>query len=341
MTIAKAPSTDMEIDDIELGSHVATLDSASSAYATTIAAMRVQTEEDAEAFYERALQNLGRIHTLSRQLQHTPQQQSSQQQRLRSNHRTMLFQQIGTCQRDLQYIVSVHAKQARSAEFVSMYLECCELLARIQDSHDSPSFVMMAPVLSAQLFRLSYYMDHIFLGLDATSKVSVRYFRVLANLVWFVGMVQKSARESTSSSSQITNTSVPSHVQDGGSTREYLQSMLQLAIKRVTDLQYQMDQPGVDSVRLQDYRLLLGDLRVAMLRAFQSPSTQEIIRLMSNIKVGVLLLPLTRLMSFFLPQACGGKHTVLMTRPLNRHVRRLFLWTLTFGVFVSSGSAPW
>ncbi|KAF9991317.1 Integrator complex subunit 4 [Mortierella antarctica] len=287
MTIAKAPSADMEIDDLELGSHVATLDSASSAYATTIAAMRVQTEEDAESFYERALQNLSRIHTLSRRLQYAPQQQSPQQQRLRSSHRTMLFQQIGTCQRDLQYIVNVHAKQARSAEFVSMYLECCELLTRIQDSHDSPSFVMMAPVLSAQLFRLSYYMDHIFLGLDATSKVSVRYFRILANLVWFVGMVQKSARESTALSSRSATASVPSQLQDGGSTREYLQSMLQLAIKRVTDLQYQMDQPEVDSARLQDYRLLLGDLRVAMLRAFKAPSTQEIIRLMSNIKTFV------------------------------------------------------
>ncbi|KAF9961134.1 Integrator complex subunit 4 [Mortierella alpina] len=287
MTIAKASSSDMDVDDIEAGSHVASLDSASSAYATTIAAMRVQTEEDAESFYERALQNLGRIHTLSRQLQHAPQQQSPQQQRLRSSHRAMLFQQIRTCQRDLQYIVSVHAKQARSAEFVSMYLECCELLARIQDSHDSPSFVMMAPVLSAQLFRLSYYMDHIFLGLDATSKVSVRYFRILANLVWFVGMVQKSARESITSSSQLATATVQSHLQDGGSTREYLQSMLQLAIKRVTDLQYQMDQPEVDSARLQEYRHLLGDLRVAMLRAFQAPSTQEIIRLMSNIKTFV------------------------------------------------------
>ncbi|KAF9571607.1 Integrator complex subunit 4 [Mortierella alpina] len=284
MTIAKAPSADMEIDDLELGSHVTAMDSASSAYATTIAAMRVQTEEDAESFYERALQNLGRIHTLSCRLQQLPQQQSLQQQRLRSSHRTMLFQQIRTCQRDLHYIVSVHAKQARSAEFVSMYLECCELLARIQDSHDSPSFVMMAPMLSAQLFRLSYYMDHIFLGLDATSKVSVRYFRVLANLVWFVGMVQKSARESTGPSAQSATASVPSHFQDGGTTtREYLQSMLQLAIKRVTDLQYQMDQPEVDSARLQDYRLLLGDLRVALLRAFHVPSTQEIIRLMSNI----------------------------------------------------------
>ncbi|CAO3565806.1 unnamed protein product [Mortierella alpina] len=287
MTIAKAPSSDMDVDDLEAGSHVATLDSASSAYATTIAAMRVQTEEDAETFYERALQNLGRIHTLSGQLQHAPQQQSPQKQRLRSSHRAMLFQQIKTCQRDLQYIVSVHAKQARSAEFVSMYLECCELLARIQDSHDSPSFVMMAPVLSAQLFRLSYYMDHIFLGLDATSKISVRYFRILANLVWFVGMVQKSARKSAASSSQLAATIEQSPLRDGGSTREYLQSMLQLAIKRVTDLQYQMDQPEVDSARLQEYRLMLGDLRVAMLRAFQAPSTQEIIRLMSNIKTFV------------------------------------------------------
>lgn len=217
--------------------------------------MRVQTEEDAETFYENVLHNMDRIHLLARQRG--------------SNYRAMLRQQISACQRDLHYITNVHAKQARSAEFASMYLNCCDLLVQIQDTCNSPSFIMMAPILSAQLFRLSYYMDHGFLGLDPTAKVSVGYFRVLANLVWFFGMVQKR--------------------KDGGSsvsmTKEYLQSMLQLAIKRVSDLQFQMDQPEVDQERIQRHRVMLGDLRVAMLRAFNSPTTMEIIKLMSSIVV--------------------------------------------------------
>jgi len=156
-----------------------------------------------------------------------------------------------------------------------MYLECCQLLVQIQESYDSPSFIMLAPILSAQLFRLSYYMDHIFLGLDATAKVSVGYFRILANLVWFFGMVQKKAGTSASAAAS----------REGGLTREYLQSMLQQAIKRLTDLQAQMDRPEVNQDRIQNYRVILGDLRVALLRAFNSPSTLEIVRLLANIVV--------------------------------------------------------
>ncbi|KFH65074.1 hypothetical protein MVEG_08555 [Podila verticillata NRRL 6337] len=255
MTIVKPNTSDMDVDTSRhKGSRRAPQSAASSsAYETTIAAMRVQTEEDAETFYENVLHNMDRIHLLARQ--HGP------------NYRAMLRQQIAACQRDLHYITNVHAKQARSAEFASMYLNCCDLLVQIQDTCNSPSFIMMAPILSAHLFRLSYYMDHGFLGLDPTAKVSVGYFRVLANLVWFFGMVQKRS--------------------DGGSslsmTKEYLQSMLQLAIKRVSDLQFQMDQPEVDQERIQRHRIMLGDLRVAMLKAFNSPTTMEIIKLMGNI----------------------------------------------------------
>jgi integrator complex subunit 4 len=159
-----------------------------------------------------------------------------------------------------------------------MYLECCQLLIQIQESYDSPSFIMLAPILSAQLFRLSYYMDHIFLGLDATAKVSVGYFRVLANLVWFFGMVQKKAGTLASSSLDVGS-------QEGGLTREYLQSMLQQAIKRLTDLQAQMDRPEVNQERIQSYRVVLGDLRVALFLAFKSPSTIEVVRLLSSIVV--------------------------------------------------------
>lgn len=257
MTIVKPNTSDMDVDTSRhKGSRRAPQSTAtSSAYETTIAAMRVQTEEDAETFYENVLHNMDRIHLLARR--HGP------------NYRAMLRQQIAACQRDLHYITNVHAKQARSAEFASMYLNCCDLLVQIQDTCNSPSFIMMAPILSAQLFRLSYYMDHGFLGLDPTAKVSVGYFRILANLVWFFGMVQKRS--------------------DGGSslsmTKEYLQSMLQLAIKRVSDLQFQMDQPEVDQERIQRHRNMLGDLRIAMLKAFNSPTTMEIIKLMGNIVV--------------------------------------------------------
>ncbi|KAF9904274.1 Integrator complex subunit 4 [Linnemannia zychae] len=254
-------------------------DGATNAYATTIAAMRVQTEEDAEAFYEQSLQNLDRIHVLLRQ--QSSQSQSRTRPDLIKRHRQVLLRQLSACQRDLEYIVSVHTKQGRNAEFASMYLECCQLLVQIQESYDSPSFIMLAPILSAQLFRLSYYMDHIFLGLDATAKVSVGYFRILANLVWFFGMVQKKAGTSGSTSSA--SSTLAAGPQEDGLTREYLQSMLQQAIKRLTDLQAQMDRPEVNQEQVQSYRVVLGDLRVALLRAFKSPSTLEVVRLLSSI----------------------------------------------------------
>ncbi|KAF8935320.1 Integrator complex subunit 4 [Haplosporangium gracile] len=264
--------------EMNMDSMTSAQDGATSAYATTIAAMRVQTEEDAEAFYEQALRNLDRIHVLLRQ--QTSPNQSRARPDLTKRHREVLLRQLSACQRDLEYIVSVHTKQGRNAEFASLYLECCQLLVQIQESYDSPSFIMLAPMLSAQLFRLSYYMDHIFLGLDATAKVSVGYFRILANLVWFFGMVQKKAGTSASSSSSSSSATGP---REDGLTREYLQSMLQQAIKRLTDLQAQMDRPEVDQGRIQSYRVVLGDLRVALLRAFKSPSTLEVVRLLANI----------------------------------------------------------
>jgi integrator complex subunit 4 len=294
--------------EINMDSMTSVQDGATSAYATTIAAMRVQTEEDAEAFYEQALRNLDRIHVLLRQ-QQTPQNQSQARPDLANRHREVLLRQLSACQRDLEYIVSVHTKQGRNAEFASMYLECCQLLVMIQESYDSPSFIMLAPILSAQLFRLSYYMDHIFLGLDATAKVSVGYFRILANLVWFFGMVQKKAGVAASSSSS--SPSSATGPREDGLTREYLQSMLQQAIKRLTYLQAQMDRPEVDQARIQGYRVILGDLRVALLRAFKSPSTLEVVRLLSNIVVCyrsavfhtyVAILPLCQVNNrFFLP----------------------------------------
>lgn len=157
-----------------------------------------------------------------------------------------------------------------------MYLECCELPLQIQNIYDTPSFILLAPALSAQLFRLSYYMDHTFLGIDATTKVSVGFFRVLANLVWFFGMARNRAASSST---------LRSRKQELGSTREYFQSMLQLAVKRMTGLLQQMDQPEVDHRRVQTHRAVLGDLRSAVLQALKSPSTQEIIKLMSNIVV--------------------------------------------------------
>ncbi|KAG0207665.1 Integrator complex subunit 4 [Mortierella sp. NVP41] len=271
MTITHDASESAEIG---MDSTTSFQDGATSAYATTIAAMRVQTEEDAESFYEQALQNLDRIHVLLRQQSHQNHPQARPD--MAKRHREMLLRQLSACQRDLEYIVSVHTKQGRNAEFASMYLECCQLLVQIQESYDSPSFIMLAPTLSAQLFRLSYYMDHIFLGLDATAKISVGCFRILANLVWFFGMVQKKAGASGSSSSS-------AGPREDGLTREYLQSMLQQAIKRLTDLQAQMDRPEVNQERIQNYRVVLGDIRVALLRAFKSPSTLEIVRLLPNI----------------------------------------------------------
>ncbi|KAK3812047.1 MAG: hypothetical protein J3Q66DRAFT_403901 [Benniella sp.] len=74
---------------------------------------------------------------------------------------------ITVCQHDLRYIASVYAKQGRSAEFADMFLECCELLLQIQELGDASPFIVLAPAPSAQLFCISYYMNHTFLGINA------------------------------------------------------------------------------------------------------------------------------------------------------------------------------
>ncbi|KAF9168097.1 Integrator complex subunit 4 [Actinomortierella ambigua] len=246
--------------------------SSSSANPAAIAAMKARTDQDAEAFYERAQRTMARVHALFKRYQH----QSS------SQHRQIILQQIDVCLRDLQYLMSVHSSRARNAEFMSIYLQCCQLLLRIQDRYNTPMFVMQAPVLAAQLFRLSYSMDHVFLGLDATAKIAVGYFRVLANLAWFFGMV----KERTGHGGEGSGSRTHGHAERSGRarseqlTREYLQSMLQRAIQRLSDLQRQMDQPEVDQTQIQRYRVMMGDLRMTLVRAFNSPSTKEIVGLM-------------------------------------------------------------
>ncbi|KAF9919127.1 Integrator complex subunit 4 [Lobosporangium transversale] len=278
LTMTIANGTEYEMDVEQPGSDTTqSRHGVASAYATTIAAMRVQTEQDAESFYEQVLTNLDRIYILWRN------EHVSQGMAASSARRTLLLQQIAVCQRDLRYINRVHTRQGRNAEFVEMYLECCELLIQIQDSYDTPSFIVQAPILSAQLFRLSYYMDHTFLGLDSTAKVSVGYFRVLANLVWFFGMAQNKASALFTAASLSSLPVSGSGQMNRIATKGYLQSMLKLAIKRVTDLLQQMDQPEVDHQRIQRHRAMLGDLRISLLQAFESPSTGEIIKLMSNI----------------------------------------------------------
>ncbi|KAG0237071.1 Integrator complex subunit 4 [Actinomortierella wolfii] len=248
--------------------------SSSSANPAAIAAMKARTDQDAEAFYERAQKTMVRIHALFKRYQ----RQSTSQQR------QIIMQQIDVCLRDLRYLMSVHSSRARNAEFMGIYLQCCQLILKIQDSYNMPMFVIQAPILAAQLFRLSYSMDHVFLGLDATAKIAVRYFRVLANLAWFFGMVKEHTSEGSGSNVRNYGGSGvaerPGRPKSEQLTKEYIQSMLQRAIQRLSDLQRQMDQPEVDQTQIQHYRVVMGDLRVALVRAFNSPSTSEIVRLM-------------------------------------------------------------
>ncbi|KAF9968929.1 Integrator complex subunit 4, partial [Actinomortierella ambigua] len=252
--------------------------SSSSANPAAIAAMKARTDQDAEAFYGRAQRTMAKVHALFKRHQ----RQSSSQQR------QIIMQQIDMCLRDLQYLMSVHSSRARNAEFMSIYLQCCQLLLKIQDRYNMPMFVMQAPVLAAQLFRLSYSMDHVFLGLDATAKIAVGYFRVLANLAWFFGMVKERTSHGGDGSGA-TGSRSHRHAERSERarheelTKEYLQSMLQRAIQRLSDLQRQMDQPEVDRTQIQRYRVMMGDLRVALVRAFNSPSTKEVVGLMGSL----------------------------------------------------------
>ncbi|KAF9996623.1 hypothetical protein BGZ65_007789, partial [Modicella reniformis] len=68
VAIDKDATSHMEVEDSS-PSESTNVNGVSPAYATTISAIRVQTEQDAEAFYERALRNLDRINLLWRNQQ--------------------------------------------------------------------------------------------------------------------------------------------------------------------------------------------------------------------------------------------------------------------------------
>ncbi|KAI7868171.1 armadillo-type protein [Spinellus fusiger] len=91
---------------------------------------------------------------------------------------------IEAAKRNFEYIATLKPIVSGKAELAMIYLECCQWVIRIKQSHSSPTYATTAQMAAASLFQLSYAIEHTFLGLSTKTLHSVMYFRALANMIW-------------------------------------------------------------------------------------------------------------------------------------------------------------
>ncbi|KAI9010804.1 armadillo-type protein [Phycomyces nitens] len=98
---------------------------------------------------------------------------------------------IEAANRNFEYIGTLKPSLAGKSELAILYLQCCELVVRIKQSHSSPTYAVTAQMAAASLLRLSYTIEHTFLGISTETLHSIMYFRALANITWMFGMLKQ------------------------------------------------------------------------------------------------------------------------------------------------------
>ncbi|KAL0082304.1 armadillo-type protein [Phycomyces blakesleeanus] len=98
---------------------------------------------------------------------------------------------VEAADRNFEYIATLKPSLAGKSKLAILYLQCCELVIRIKQSHSSPTYAATAQMAAASLLRLSYTIEHTFLGLSKETRHSIMYFRALANITWMFGMLKQ------------------------------------------------------------------------------------------------------------------------------------------------------
>ncbi|KAI8992594.1 armadillo-type protein [Pilobolus umbonatus] len=86
--------------------------------------------------------------------------------------------------RNFKYITSLKPTFVGKSELAQLYLQCFEIIIQIKQSHSSPTYAATAQLSAAILLRLSYTIQHTFLGLSQQNLHAAMYFRIMANMIW-------------------------------------------------------------------------------------------------------------------------------------------------------------
>ncbi|CAG8437059.1 10503_t:CDS:1 [Ambispora gerdemannii] len=111
---------------------------------------------------------------------------------------------VGVCSKDLIYIARTISSLSGKAEFAILYLECLQTIIEIKKSFHQNHFSDKAVKHAANLITLSYAMENNFLGVTDRARHFTINLRVIANIIWIIG-VSKPTYLSDSSPSAIKN----------------------------------------------------------------------------------------------------------------------------------------
>ncbi|KAI8056522.1 armadillo-type protein [Gilbertella persicaria] len=106
------------------------------------------------------------------------------------NELTTALLTIEVATRNFKYISSLKPSLVGKSELAQLYLGCYETVIKIRQSHSSPTYASTAQMVAAFLLRHSYTIQHTFLGLSKKTLQAAMYFRILANMVWMVKLIQ-------------------------------------------------------------------------------------------------------------------------------------------------------
>ncbi|GAB5592096.1 hypothetical protein Unana1_06996 [Umbelopsis nana] len=148
--------------------------------------------------------------------------------------------------RNLKYAAGLSPLISGKAEFADMYVACFKRIQKY-NTNDTLALESTSSLKHAsEILRISYQMEHTFLGLSGQSRRAAIYFRVFANMLWLFGIMKSI---STDHSTNITN-------------------MLVSIIERIDVIQRKLEQ---DNFRMID----LVDLRNNLYKGCNYPSTAK------------------------------------------------------------------
>ncbi|KAI8584114.1 hypothetical protein K450DRAFT_218208 [Umbelopsis ramanniana AG] len=157
--------------------------------------------------------------------------------------------------RNLKYAAGLSPLVAGKANFADIYVSCCERFLKYKVENNLALESTSSLQCASDILHMSYRMEHTFLGLSGPSRNAGIYFRVLANMLWFFGIMKQI---STDNPANITN-------------------MLMSIIERIDVIQRRFDQ---DNFKLAE----LSHLRNNLFQARSHPSSTKLAALYAYVR---------------------------------------------------------
>ncbi|KAL1916084.1 uncharacterized protein VTP21DRAFT_6088 [Calcarisporiella thermophila] len=96
---------------------------------------------------------------------------------------------IAASNENLKYIGTLNPILSGKAEFVILYLQCCKILIEAKSRREQFRFGRSSLETASQLLRISYSMEHSFLGLPRQARSLIDHFKLVAHILWVFGSI--------------------------------------------------------------------------------------------------------------------------------------------------------